>query len=112
MATTSPMTLIPLASMSDLYPTVLSLRKRLNQAPGKAADTGPGGVDGVSTFFSNCLGRVLTGGERAALRRIHITSVQDLAQKAADPQGQAMLRKHLDEELVKKVIGFFDGEGP
>lgn len=110
MATTSPMTLIPLASMSDLYPTLLSLRKRLNQASGTTtADTGPTGAAGISTFFSSCLGRQVTGSERAALRRIPVASVQDLAQKAAKPEGQAMLREHLDEGLVEKVVGFFAG---
>lgn len=108
MPTSSPMTLIPLASMSDLYPTLLSLRKKLNHGLGvMAADTVHEGGSGIALFFSSCLGRQLTPTENAALQRIPIASVQELAQKAMEPAGKTLLREHLDEGLVKKVVEFF-----
>lgn len=110
MPTSSPMSLIPLATMSDLYPTLLSLRRKLNQGLGAvAADIGREGGSGIAIFFSSCLGRQLTPAENAALRSIPIASIQELSQKAMDPAGQALLGKHFDEGFVKKVIEFFTG---
>ncbi|SPN96894.1 related to protein kinase CDC5 [Cephalotrichum gorgonifer] len=103
-ATRSPMALIPLASMSDLYPTLLALRRRLNQSPSVPATTSPSFDDGV---FSSIVGRPLTKSEMASLSRVSI-SVRDLAQKAISPEGQAMLRKHLDEDLLPILEGPID----
>ena len=96
--------------MSDLYPTLLSLRKKLNQGPEAVASHPAGDASGaVPAFFLSCLDRRLTTSERIMLRRIPILSVQELARKAADPKGQAVLREHLDEGLAEKVIAFFAG---
>lgn len=108
MATSSPMALIPLASMSDLYPTLLSLRRGLNQAPGvPAASAGSEDPSGISALLSTCLGRPPTKSETAVLRRMAITSLGSLALKATTPEGQTMLRVHLDRRFVERVIAFF-----
>lgn len=107
-ATSSPMALIPLASMSDLYPTLLSLRRGLNQATGvPAASAGFEDPSGISALLSTCLGRPPTKSETADLRRTTITSVEGLAIKATTPEGQAMLKTYLDGGFVERVIAFF-----
>lgn len=102
------MALMPLASMSDLYPTLLSLRRGLNQAPGvPTANAGPEDISGISALLSTCLGRPPTKSEMVTLHRVSITSVQSLALKATATEGQAMLRTHLDGSLAERVIAFF-----
>lgn len=107
----SPMALIPLMSMPDLYPTLLSLRQKLNQGlDSTAGRTIPEGGSGIAMFFSTCLGAHITLTDRAALRRLHITSLQELSREATDAAGQTLLRKHLDESAAKKAIEFFAGD--
>lgn len=102
------MALVPLASMSDLYPTLLSLRRGLNQAPGvPTASAGSEDPSGISALLSTCLGRPPTEGEMAGLRRVTIANVESLALKATTPEGQAMLRAHLDGRFVERVVAFF-----
>lgn len=107
-ATSSPMALIPLASMSDLYPTLLSLRRGLNQAPSvPAANTGSEGISGISAMLSTCLGRPPTKNEMAALRRLSVTTVQDLALQATTLEGQATLKSHFNKGFAERVVAFF-----
>ena len=107
-ATSSPMALIPLALMSDLYPTLLSLRRGLNQARGvPTANAGCEDISGISALLSTCLGRSPTKSEMAALCRLSVTTLQDLTLKATTLEGQAMLKDQLNGEFAERVIAFF-----